>query len=118
MLSVLSYKFIVARCEQSEELKKEVFGKGLLEMAREYLFGDRIVTGLKKEQKIEFAQKILGNLFEQIKNKKWENNDILLLTVDIDPKVMKSGLKFDRVNFDLNYKKPIESYFKNIKILN
>lgn len=116
MLSVLSYKFIMARCEQSEELKKEVFGKGLLEMAREYLFGDRIVTVLKKEQKIEFAQKILDNLFEQIKNKKWENNDILLLTVDIDPKVMKSGIKFDNVSFPLKYKKPLKSYFKSINI--
>ena len=115
MLLVLSYKFIMAKCEQSEELKKEIkkeiFGKGLLEIVREYLFGDKVVTVLKKEQKIKFAQNILDNLHEQIKNKKWENNDILLLTVDIDPKVMESYLEFDNVSFPLNYKEPLKSYF-------
>lgn len=115
MLSVLSYKFIMENVKGSEELKKEIFKKGLLEMAREYIFGDRIVTVLKKEQKIEFAQKILDDLYEKIKNKKWENNDVLLLTVDTDPNVMKFGLKFDNISFPLNYKKPLKSYFKNIK---
>ena len=115
MLLLSLYTLISAKCKKSEELKKELFGKGLLEIVREYIFGDKVVTVLKKEQKIKFAQNILDKLHEQIKNKKWENNDILLLTADIDPKVMESYLKFDNVSFPLNYKEPLKNYFKNIK---
>ena len=97
------YTLISTKCKKSEEFKKELFGKGLLEIVREYILGDKVVAVLKKEQKIKFAQNILDKLHEQIKNKKWENNDILLLTVDIDPKVMESDLKFDNVSFPLNY---------------
>ena len=115
MLLLSLYTWISTKCKKSEEFKKELFGKGLLEIVREYIFGDKVVTVLKKEQKIKFAQNILDKLHEQIKNKKWENNDILLLTVDIDPKVMESYLKFDNVSFALNYKEPLKNYFKNIK---
>ena len=62
------------------------------------ILGDRIVTVLTKEQKKAFVNAIRRELYQQVKDKKWLNNKLLLLSIDIDPKVMKSGLKFDNAN--------------------
>ena len=58
MLLLSLYTWISTKCKKSEEFKKELFGKGLLEKVREYIFGDKVVTVLKKEQKIKFALRI------------------------------------------------------------
>lgn len=94
---------------------KENVNEGLLESIRKLIFGDRIVTVLTKEQKKAFVNGIRKKLYQQVKDKKWLNNDILLLSLDIDPKVMKAELKFDNVSFPLNYDKPVKNYFKNIQ---
>lgn len=90
--------------------------KGLLEDIREKIFGDKYVVILTKDQKKAFVNKIREKFHQLIKNKEWLNNDIIVLSVDIDPKVMQSYIKFDRVNFDLNYKKDLKNYFKKIKV--
>ena len=94
---------------------KENQNKGLLEYIREFIFGDRIVTVLTKEKKKAFVNGIRKELCQQVKDKKWINNKMLLLSIDIDPKVMQFGLKFDNVSFPLKYKEPLKNYFKKIK---
>ncbi len=94
---------------------KENVNEGLLESIRKLIFGDRIVTILTKEQKKAFVNGIRKELYTQVKDKKWLNNKMLLLSIDIDPKVMQFGLKFDNVSFSLNYKDPVKNYFKKIK---
>lgn len=51
MLLLSLYTLISAKCKKSEEFKKELFGKGLLEIVREYIFGDKVVAVLKKNRK-------------------------------------------------------------------
>lgn len=94
---------------------KENVNEGLLESIRKLIFGDRIVTVLTKDQKQAFVKGIRNELYQQIKDNKWTNNDILFLCIDIDPKVMEYGLKFDNVSFPLSYKASLKSYFKGIK---
>ena len=94
---------------------KENVNEGLLEAIRKLIFGDRIVTVLTKDQKQAFVKGIRNKLYQQIKDNKWINNDILFLCIDIDPKVMEYGLKFDNVSFPLSYKASLKSYFKGIK---
>lgn len=94
---------------------KENLNEGLLEAIRKLIFGDKIVTILSKHQKQAFVKGIRNELYQQIKDKKWVNNDFLFLCIDIDPKVMEYGLKFDNVSFPLSYKASLKSYFKRIK---
>ena len=93
---------------------KENVNEGLLESIRKLIFGDRIVTVLTKDQKQAFIKGIRNELYQQIKDNKWINNNILFLCIDIDPKVMEYGLKFDNVSFPLSYKASLKSYFKKI----
>ena len=79
------------------------------------ILGDRIVTVLTKEQKKAFVNAIRRELYQQVKDKKWLNNKLLLLSIDIDPIVMNSGLYFDNANLSLNYEEPLINYFKKIK---
>lgn len=94
---------------------KENVNEGLLEAIRKFFFGDKMVTVLTKEQKKAFVNGIRKELYRQVKDKKWVDNKMLLLSIDIDPKVMQFGLKFDNVSFPLNYKKPLKNYLKKIK---
>lgn len=94
---------------------KENVNEGLLEAIRKFFFGDKMVTVLTKEQKKAFVNGIRKELYQQVKDKKWVDNKMLLLSIDIDPKVMQFGLKFDNVSFPLNYKKPLKNYLKKIK---
>lgn len=51
-----------------------------------------------------------------IKNKQWENNDIIVLSIDANPENMQADIKFDSTSFDLHYEKPLPDYFKDIKV--
>lgn len=94
---------------------KENVNEGLLESIRKLIFGDRVSVVLTKEQKVNFVENIRKKFYKLVKNKSWMDNDIIVLSIDIDPKVMESDIKFDRVNFALDYQKNPRDYFKNIK---
>ena len=97
-----------------DKTKENVY-EGFLEAIRKFLFNDKVVTILTKEKQQAFVKGIRNELYQQIKDKKWVNNDFLFLCIDIDPKVMEYGLKFDNVSFPLSYKASLKSYFKRIK---
>lgn len=97
-----------------DKTKENVY-EGFFEAIRKFLFNNKVVTILAKEKKQAFVKGIRNELYQQIKDNKWINNDILFLCIDIDPKVMEYGLKFDNVSFPLSYKASLKSYFKGIK---
>lgn len=94
---------------------KENINGGLLETVRKLIFGDKYVVVLTKDQKKAFVNYIREKFCKLVRNKEWLDNDIIVFSVDIDPKVMQSDIKFDKVNFDLNYKENLKEYFKKIE---
>lgn len=87
---------------------------GLLEGTRKLIFGDPSseIQNYNKEAKV--YKNILDNLRTQIKERKFENNNFLLVSTDFsNPNDMKAYLKFCCSVLDLNYPNKTEDYFKN-----
>jgi len=87
---------------------------GLLEGTRKLIFGDSSseIQNYNKEAKI--YKNILDNLQTQIKERKFENNNFLLLSTDFtDPDDMQYCLKFKRTFRRIDYPNKTEDYFKN-----
>ncbi len=107
--------FVLIKCENSEEFKNDLLKKGLIEKIRECIFGDKTFTIITAEEKQTFYTKILNEFCKKVENKEWENNDILILSTDQAPKDMRFGIRFGKTAFKIDYNKPVEEYFKNIK---
>lgn len=107
--------FILIKCENSEEFKNDLLKKGLIEKIRECIFGEKTFTIITAQEKQTFYTKILNEFCKKVGNKEWKNNDILILSTDEDPKDMQFGIRFGKTAFELDYNKPVEEYFKNIK---
>lgn len=107
--------FVLIKCENSEEFKNDLLKRGLIEKIRECIFGDKTFTIITAEEKQTFYTKILNEFCKKVENKEWENNDILILSTDQDPKDMRFGIRFGKTAFKIDYNKPVEEYFKNIK---
>lgn len=69
---------------------------------------------ISKEKKRFFIDNILKDLKSKIKQGKWKGNDIIVLSVDLDPDDLQFGLEFEPVGFYLHYDKPLYKYFENI----
>lgn len=87
---------------------------GLLEGTRKLLFGDPSLEIQNYNNGAKAYKNLLHNLRAQIKERKFENNNFLLVSTDFsNPNDMKAYLKFCRSVLDLNYPNKTEDYFKD-----
>lgn len=90
---------------------------GVLENFRKLIFGELAETEQKQIKKYEVYSGLLKNLYEQIKNHNYEDNDVIVVSTDFtnltDAKAM---VKFAKTRIGLKYKKPVEKYFAEVKI--
>ena len=87
--------------------------EGLLEDIRKLIFGEKISEIRKYEEK-EAYKKILNEFYKQVKERKFEGNNILMYCIDsTDVNNIKSNLKFEHTFSNLGrYPNDIEDYFK------
>lgn len=96
---------------------KENFNEGLLEGLRRIIFGDiesPNITSITDEKRRTLTG-ALNDFYNQIKNKKYKDNDIIVLSTNFAPGHTDAKIKFDKTWVKLKYEKPVDEYFKKIK---
>lgn len=96
---------------------KENFNEGVLEGLRRIIFGDiefPNITSITDEKRRTLTD-ALNDFYNQIKNKKYKNNDIIILSTNFVPGHTNAKIKFDKTWVKLKYEKPVDEYFKKIK---
>lgn len=97
---------------------KENFNDGVLEGLRRIIFGDiesLNITSITDEKRRTLTG-ALNDFYNQIKNKKYTNNDIIVLSTNFAPGHTDAKIKFDKTWVKLKYEKPVDEYFKKIKL--
>lgn len=91
--------------------EKEKSQSGIIELTREYLFGK---TPVEKNIKPKLYKEMLKSFLEQIKSKKWENNNFIIASIDEDQKAPQAVVQFEHSLLQILYDKDKSEYFKNI----
>lgn len=96
---------------------KENYNYGLLEGIRLLIFGEPSKEPVEKCKKKEIYSRVLKDLFRKINNRYYEGNNMIIISMDFtDLTNVSSIVSFDKTQINLNYEKPLEEYFKDIKI--
>lgn len=96
---------------------KENFNEGVLEGLRRIIFGDiesPNITSITDEKRRTLTG-ALNDFYNQVKNKKYKNNDIIVLSTNFAPGHTDAKIKFDKTWVKLKYEKSVDEYFKKIK---
>ena len=54
--------------------------------------------------------------YNQINNKHWKGNDVIVLSTDFTPGKSEVKIKFDKTWASIKYENLLEEYFKNIHL--
>lgn len=94
---------------------KENHNDGLLDGLSKLIFGEASKESIIEKKKSEIYRKLLSELKSQIKGRKFEDNNCLIIFTDFtDLNNMQAGLKFDKTFLNLRYDKAKEEYFKGL----
>lgn len=95
---------------------QENFNYGLVEFIRRLFFGEISKEELEKVKNKAIYSQILSDLYEKIDKREYEVNNIIVISTDFTNLTNARGkLIFDKTRINLNYERPIDDYFKNIK---
>ncbi len=91
--------------------------RGVIGMLSSILCGDgtesdKTVT-LTKEDKKKFISDILRDLKSRVEEKSYQGNDVIVLSLNLNPKKLEYKLKFDELGFNPYYEKAVDEYFKS-----
>lgn len=95
-----------------KKLLPDLDKKGLLVKGSELMFGGNDLLMLQTKTDNEIYKGILGSLKTKIFNEEYLDKDILIVSWDNDLERPSFAVKFDSVDFDLNYNKNKSEYFK------
>jgi len=91
--------------------------EGVIGMLSSILCGDGTESDQKvtltKEDKKKFISNILRDLKSRVEEKKYQGNDVIVLSLDLNPKKLDYRLKFDVLDFNPYYEKAVDEYFKS-----
>lgn len=95
------------------DVTKENQNYGVIEGVRSLVFGNITKSDLKKIKKYELYSRLLKSLYSQIKDGDFKGNDIIVLSTDFtDLDNVKGAIKFSKTNIDLEYDRPLDTYFE------
>ena len=95
---------------------KENQNYGMLEGIRTLTFGNITnKSDLKKIKKHELYSRLLKDLYAQIKNGDFKDNNIIVLSTDLtDLDNVQGKIKFSKTKKNIKYNEPLETYFEGI----
>lgn len=95
---------------------KENQNYGLLEGVRRLTFGNvTSKSDLKKIKKHELYSRMLKDLYAQIQNGDFKDNNIIVLSTDFtDLDNVQGKIKFSKTKKKIKYNEPLETYFEGI----
>jgi hypothetical protein len=96
---------------------RENFNDGVLEGTRKLIFGEINSTDVSiKNEKRATLISAINMFYNQINNKHWKGNDVIVLSTDFTPGKSEVKIKFDKTWASIKYENLLEEYFKNIHL--
>ena len=96
---------------------RENFNDGVLEGTRKLIFGEINSTDVSiKNEKRATLISAINMFYNQINNKHWKGNDVIVLSTDFTPGKSEVKIKFDKTWASIKYEILLEEYFKNIHL--